>query len=272
MTGRVFHAAELEAVALYWRILRRDGCALGFTSHDRDLWLDGLLHRAAPGMVPSALRQGSSWDDDSADVEGVLSHDSITASDLAEGRYDGASITIGVLDWETGDHAALYSGTMGEIGTADGAFTAQIRSAKTLLLDDPVPVTSPLCRAQFCGDGCALNPQRFTAAAILTAFDETQERLQFSAIEAALYVYGELAWLSGPLAGTRARIVEAGPAGILLDRPLREHPALGDRARLRQGCDRTLVTCSGRFGNAINFRGEPYLPGNDFVARYPTAP
>jgi hypothetical protein len=30
-----------------------------------------------------------------------------------------------------------------------------------------------------------------------------------------------------------------------------------------------LATCGGRFGNALNFRGEPYLPGIDLLTRYP---
>jgi|GEM_PF-6257398 len=31
----------------------------------------------------------------------------------------------------------------------------------------------------------------------------------------------------------------------------------------------TLQTCAQRFANAVNFRGEPFVPGNDLVARYP---
>ena len=37
---------------------------------------------------------------------------------------------------------------------------------------------------------------------------------------------------------------------------------------VREGCDRTLETCQARFGNAVNFQGEPFLPGNDQLARY----
>jgi hypothetical protein len=40
-------------------------------------------------------------------------------------------------------------------------------------------------------------------------------------------------------------------------------------AELREGCDHTIETCTSRFGNAANFRGEPFLPGNDLLARYP---
>ena len=84
--SRVFFAAELETAASWWRIFRRDGVTLGFTTHDRDLWFDGVLHRAAPGMLPAAIRLTAGFEDDPGDVEGALSHDSIAEADLARGR------------------------------------------------------------------------------------------------------------------------------------------------------------------------------------------
>jgi uncharacterized phage protein (TIGR02218 family) len=35
------------------------------------------------------------------------------------------------------------------------------------------------------------------------------------------------------------------------------------------GCDKRLATCRDRFANAVNFRGFPHIPGNDFVISYP---
>ena len=52
-------AHELTTLAFCWRLDRRDGISLGFTSHDRDLVMGGFLFRAAPGMVPSALEQSA---------------------------------------------------------------------------------------------------------------------------------------------------------------------------------------------------------------------
>ena len=43
----------------------------------------------------------------------------------------------------------------------------------------------------------------------------------------------------------------------------------GALVELTQGCDKLLATCAGRFGNAVNFRGEPWLPGIDLLTRYP---
>ena len=47
--------SALSCIALCWRVERRDGVAIGLTTHDRDVTVDGLIHRAAPGMVPSAI-------------------------------------------------------------------------------------------------------------------------------------------------------------------------------------------------------------------------
>jgi len=34
-------------------------------------------------------------------------------------------------------------------------------------------------------------------------------------------------------------------------------------------CDRSFATCRGTFGNGVNFRGFPHIPGNDALLRYP---
>src|SRR3546814_4805811 len=49
-----FLDGDLTTIALCWRLERRDGVTIGLTTHDRDLMIGGLLHRAAPGMTPSA--------------------------------------------------------------------------------------------------------------------------------------------------------------------------------------------------------------------------
>ena len=54
---------------------------------------------------------------------------------------------------------------------------------------------------------------------------------------------------------------------------LRDPPRIaieaGARLWLTEGCDKRFETCWSRFANAINFRGEPHLPGNDLLTRYP---
>jgi len=42
---------------------------------------------------------------------------------------------------------------------------------------------------------------------------------------------------------------------------------VGDAAVLEAGCDRRAITCRSKFNNLINFHGEPYVPGNDYLLK-----
>jgi hypothetical protein len=82
---------------------------------------------------------------------------------------------------------------------------------------------------------------------------------------------GRVRWLTGANSGLESMVLVS--AGALLT--LREPPAFvaaaGNRIEVSEGCDKTLATCRSRFGNAANFRGEPFLPGIDLLTRYPGA-
>lgn len=267
---RVWFSEPLETVAIWWRLERRDGVTLGFTSHDRDLAFDGLVHRTAPGMVPSAIRRTADFEADSAEVAGALSHDSIREEDLAAGRFDGGSIAMGLVDWSTLERATLYAGTIGTVGQEGAGFSAELRSVKESLAREIVPRTAPTCRAEFCGEGCTLSANAFTHKAHLAdiSVDATAVRVAGGPNTAKL-TFGTFRWVDGPEAGLTRRIDAIDGDWLVLDRPAAVGTAAGILVELREGCDHTLDTCATRFGNAINFQGEPFLPGNDLLTRYP---
>lgn len=268
MTDRTWFAGELETVSTYWRVLRRDGIALGFTSHDRDLRFAGVLHHAAPGMVPSAIRRSVGVEPDSAEMQGALDHAAIRADDLAAGRFDGAAVSIGLVDWESGEHHELFAGSIGAVGQDGARFTAELLSAKVLLDRELVPRTTPTCRAEFCGPGCTLSPPRFTREMWLAESDPEANRVRFGGLaDAQPYTLGELRWIDGADAGIDYMVLDIDGPWLTLDRPVPPGLVAGARAILREGCDHTLETCATRFANAVNFQGEPFLPGNDLLTR-----
>ncbi len=267
--SRVFLSRDLDTVATFWQIFRTDGVTLGFTSHNRDIWLGGILHRAAPGMIPSAVRRTADLEDDGTEIEGALSHHSISAADLSAGRFDGARISIGAVDWISFDHCLLYSGAIGTIGTDSNSFTAELRSAKADLETDPLGRTSPTCRARFCGVGCGLSAPRFTKRSTILSLDFEANGVRCDVAEADKFLDGELRFLTGPQAGFAFSVVAIEAGLLLLDRPLISGTVPGSAVLLREGCDHTIATCAARFDNAINFQGEPFLPGNDLLAQYP---
>ncbi len=267
--SRIWFGTELETVATYWRVDRCDGVTLGFTSHDADLWFDGVLHLAAPGMMPTAIRRTVGFEADSAEISGALSHDVIDPFDLRIGRFDNARVVVGLIDWQTLEHQPVYTGRIGALSEQDTGFLAQLLSRKADLQRDPTPHTSPTCRADFCGKGCTLSAPLYTHEAVLIGHDLASNTVQVSGgIAVSSLNGGTLRWMDGPYAGQASGILGTLGDSLVLDAPINVQLDSGLRVSLREGCDHTLATCASRFANAVNFQGEPYLPGNDALIRY----
>ncbi len=264
---------ELTGMALCWRLDRRDGVTIGFTTHDRDLWIAGAVYRAAPGMLPSAISVSDGFDVDTLDVSGALTSDAVTATDLADGRWDGAGLRLFATSWEAPgeDILPLARGELGDVGTKDGAFTAELRGPTALLERPVVEQTSPECRAELGDRRCRVDMAGRRRLAKVVAIDGSTLSMSESEPIANAYGYGRLRWLDGANGGlAAAMLVSDGDAVTLRELPPR--PVLpGERVELIEGCDKNFATCRDRFANAINFRGEPYLPGNDLLTRYPGA-
>lgn len=79
------------------------------------------------------------------------------------------------------------------------------------------------------------------------------------------FQWGMVVFLTGPNAGFSSDIAKfvASTRRIELALPLPFVPDTGDQVWVEVGCDKTVATCQAKFGNAINFRGFPNLPGTD---------
>jgi uncharacterized phage protein (TIGR02218 family) len=261
----------LSTLALTWRIERRDGVAVGLTSHDRDLVIDGFAYRAAPGMTPSAIRRSADLDADTMDVAGALGGAAIAESDLLAGRWDGARVVVRAVDWDTrAVIAELGEGRIGQVELRDGAFTAELAGIASLL-DRPVcEATSPECRAELGDARCRVAMAARRRFARVTACDGALLTVDAAEPSANAYGNGLLRWIGGANSGLESAIAESGGATLTLRAPPHFDP-VGALVELIEGCDKSIATCAGRFANAANFRGEPYLPGIDLLTRYPGA-
>ena len=269
-----FLQPDLTSIAFCWRVERRDGVAIGFTTHDRDLRIDGLDYRSAPGMLPSAIALSDGFDADTLDIAGALTSDAISETDLAAGRWDGAAVTIFMVDWEAPESEAipLARGELGDVGIEGEGFKAELRGP-TALLDRPVvELTSPECRAELGDKRCRIDmAARIRTTEIAAVVGEDAMDVASASAEANAYGYGRLRWISGPNSGLESAIAGSMGLRLMLREPPPFAPTVGDRVEIHEGCDKSFATCAGRFANAINFRGEPHLPGIDLLTRYPGA-
>lgn len=258
---------DLTSLAFCWRLERRDGVVLGFTSHDRDIGFEGLLYRAAPGMVPSAIERRDTLDAGTVELSGALTSSLITEADLLAGRWDGARLRVTAVNWANPEEGALFiaRGELGSVESDGRSFSAELRGPSVLLDAPVVEETSPECRAELGDRRCRVDLSgRRTLARVVEAHG-TAITVDTTPGDCG---FGKLNWLGGANAGLVSAVVAS--AGMLVT--LRETPPFvptaGDLIELVEGCDKRLSTCATRFANAVNFRGEPHLPGNDLLVRY----
>jgi uncharacterized phage protein (TIGR02218 family) len=256
----------VTTLAQCWKITRRDGTVLGFTDHDRDLVYGSVTYQARTGFTPSAIASHSDLAVDNLDIEGLLDAATITAADIEAGRYDYAEIEIFLLNYADFSQGILKlrRGWVGEVTLRGGRFVAEIRGLTQKLSQQIGEIYSPTCRAHLGDSRCGVNLTSFTATGTVTQVVSSLVIQDNSRTEAAgVYKHGLITFTTGPNAGLSREIKDFSNKQIVLALPFPHLVAVGHTYTISQGCDKTLKTCISRFGNAVNFRGEPHVPGLD---------
>lgn len=110
-----------------WIVTRVDGVKLGFTDHDRDLVVDGVMCRAGGGWSPGATETAAGYAPGQGAALGVLDDDGVTEADLAAGLYDGARVAALRVDWSAPTRLVrLWTATIAALSREGEAFTATL--------------------------------------------------------------------------------------------------------------------------------------------------
>ena len=262
-------ASEISTLASCWKITCRNGAVLGFTDHDEDIVHDSRLYHANSGITPTALATNSALAVNNMDIDGMLDSALITSEDISAGVYDYAEIEIFMVDYTQPDAGSIHlkTGWIGEITLNNGRFVAELRGLTQSLNTHIGALYSPTCRAQLGDSQCGVAMSARTVTGTVTAITSRRMFRDAARTEPAeTFRYGNITFTSGANTGiTREiRLYQAtGTFTLLL--PIPYDITLGDTYSATQGCDRTFSTCCTRFNNAINFRGEPHVPGLDKI-------
>jgi len=270
--------AGVTTLAQCWIVRRRDGVVHGFTDHDSDLSVNGVLCRAGTGLAASEAAQRFDLSVDGAEISGALSDTTLSEADLAAGRYDAASVESFLVDWSDASLTLLTArSTLGEVKREGQAFTAELRGLADLLSQESGRLYTAHCGADL-GDGrCRVdlgNPAwRGSGVVVATLSPALIAVSGLEGFAEGMFTAGRLTWTRGANAGSGIEIKQhrASPGGsrLTLWQAMAEPIAVGDAFAITAGCDKRFATCRDRFGNALNFRGFPQIPGNDFVISYP---
>ena len=260
-----------------WRITRRDGVVQGFTDHDEDVVVDGLVCHAGTGLAGSEATAQLGLAVGGSEISGALAGDALTEAHLAAGRYDAASIEVLLVDWSEPSLFVLMSkGSLGEVRREGHAFVAETRGLTDRLNQESGRLYTATCSADLGDSRCTidLTDAAFVGAGVIIVLNGTSSFVASGLDDFAdgWFSAGKLSWTSGANAGLAIEVKSHHviAAGVVIDlwQTMPEPLAADDTFTVTAGCDKLFATCRDRFDNAVNFRGFPHIPGNDFVTRY----
>jgi uncharacterized phage protein (TIGR02218 family) len=261
-------------LAWCWRLTRNDGAKLGFTDHDHDLAFDGTVFEAATGFTASEMKDALGLSVDNLEVTSALSSESLDEDALAAGLYDDAAVEIWRVNWaDPAQRVLMRSGSLGEVRRAGAAFTAEVRGLAHYLQQPKGRLFQSGCDADLgdarCGIDLADPAFRGTGTVLGASAARLLTASGLEAYAAGWFTRGLVAFTTGANAGRSQEVkrhtLAATTATIELWQPMALAIAPGDAFTVTAGCDKRLPTCQSKFANAVNFRGFPHMPGNDYV-------
>jgi uncharacterized phage protein (TIGR02218 family) len=185
------------------------------------------------------------------------------------GRYDYAEIEIFIVNYEdlSMGRMPVKTGWLGEVTCQDGRFVAEVRGLTQRLAQTVGAHFSPTCRAALGDARCGVDTQALEVTGSITAVAGRTQFSDSTRSEANGYFnYGVITFTSGANAGLAMELRQFTTGGQFITMlPLPYAVEVGDAYRAIPGCDKRFATCTQRYGNAVNFRGEPHVPGMDAI-------
>ena len=276
-------AGELHQRALCVKVTRADDEVFGFTSFDDDLEFEGVTYEAAAAVEISDLRASVGSGVDNAEALGALVSGRLEDTDILAGVWDGATFEVFEVIWSDLEQGRLLymTGQFGEFSLQmPGVYRVELRSLSQHLSQQIVELTQPRCRVKQLFDSrCYVGgvnyddtnvPGDFRSVhSVASVQSVTEITFASNSNATGYYEAGRVEFQSGLNAGFQREVkqhtLSGGQAVIVLQEAFPFAVAVNDSALLEAGCDRRLQTCSLRFENAGNFRGEPHLPGTDAI-------
>ena len=257
-----------------WKITLTNGDTMGFTTNDESFDYDGVLYNAVSADDLKAINSSLEIQNDDFQMCNLISSELIAVNDILSGKYDNAEIKIFLLDILNMDMGIvpLMNGHIADMEYRDNVFIARVKGLKDEINKSIGELYSPLCRARFCDGKCKLNQNDYSFVGKVDGLiDEMTFQTKDNTIinmEDGYFENGIIEFLSGDNKGYRTEIKQfsKGTFRLMLELPNRMN--INDDFKAVAGCDKLFKTCCQKFNNAINFRGEPHLPGIEVLLKF----
>jgi uncharacterized phage protein (TIGR02218 family) len=266
---------ELTTLATLVKITRTDGVIKGFTTHDQNLSVGGVVYKADGALTPSAIESRAGLAVDNLEVTGLLDSDDISDADIAAGFYDFARIDVYVCNWADVSQGAvqLRRGWLGQVTRSGAHYVSEMRGLHDLLQRPVGDFYTPECRFDLGDARCGVNLAAQTATGTVTSVTDNATFADTAQTAATgTFAYGKLTWTSGANAGQSMEVKawDNPTQTFTLWLPMPNAIQTGDAYTVTPGCDKRFTTCKNKFSNGTNFGGFPHVPGVGNILKYPS--
>lgn len=249
---------------------------LGFTDADVNLTVSGVTYYSSRGFWRFAMQFSEALASDNTEAEFLLDASGITEDDLRKSIFRGATYELRFVNMRdvTVVSPVFKRGWVGRVTLAGPSVArVELKGLRDRLQQQIGEVITKNCPWDLGDSRCGIALIYVTVST--TVRSVTSNRI-FAVNPAGLN--GEADYYTGGLItfGTvspqalneRARPAEikaytpgtsGADATIELFESMPFRVGVGDAVSLRPGCDKTLATCSAKFGNVRNFGGFPFL-------------
>lgn len=251
---------DVTKLVVCWQIKLQNGVILGFTEHIEDIAVNDLVYLASPSFKATAISSGIDLKPDLLELQVTLDQSVITEEDLHKGVYNEAEVLVFLIDYTSPKSGMIHlqKGFIGEITVGSGYFIAEIQGITQKLSAIMGWIFSNKCKAAFCDKRCGLNAAKFTVKGSVSEVINATEIFDRDRKEKdGVFNNGVLKFFTGRNLGSVMTIrgFKNSIISFYKPPPMKVYP--GDEYEITEGCDKSFDTCSTRFNNAINFRGEP---------------
>jgi uncharacterized phage protein (TIGR02218 family) len=241
------------------------------SSADEDITFEGNLYKAADSFGLSSSEEEVSSTKSNLGLIGIIEDQQISATRINNGVFDNAIIEIFILEKDNleASKITISKGYLSDLQIDGDSFTFDIKPISSRLKTNIINIYSPTCRAKLGDSKCAKDLTSYRSTGSVSEVDTSNPRLKFSddsrAESAGYYNYGTIKFTSGDNIGKKFEIKKYKTPEIELLLPTYEEIKIGDEYEITAGCDKRFSSCVDKFDNAINFRGEPHIPGNEKI-------
>ena len=255
-------SSEVLTIAYCLQVTLQNKKIIGLTNFDQNLVIDNITYETVSGLNIDTLKYNS-ISGNSAKIDITINSNTIKEEEILSGLYDFAKVKIFLVNYTdlTQGNATLFYGSINKITVIDDKFTAEVSSIFNTLSKNVGDFFSSSCRAQFCDNKCKLNKEAFTDIHSITRVISNQEFECINLINIDnYYTYGLITFITGQNNNLTLEIKSHNKSYIKLYNITPYKVSINDKFSIVAGCDKSFTTCSNRFNNSKNFRGEPHIP------------